>query len=520
MMVWKSAEGPTSAGAPLTPEIICIDDSDDEGDVATSAQALSSSSAAGAAEIPAASPLTAHRMVPLRGEPGNLPHPHHGSNQDAIKNRNGRSSSGSSLSFMAYMRGTTGGVNPFAGASAAAASQLCPGAAGGGGAMGGFNGSEREDLAQLRVLGLSGMGIFSNRTGEPEGDKPSPLGGVGRPPDMPDGPKRPHNGHACPGKADKEGESEYEKRLRADEKGEGVAGTGEVKKERERRPIQATARELEAARDLQAKTGMGIEEGLTALRANNFDPERAVMWYVEASQQGGMEMALVHHASIESERLNDEYRRAEMRKQEELMKEGDVIGSAKFAASTLLAEEDGSRAVHAFLRRYCTRGGGRRGRSRGHEEASIARRRELVVKLLIKEKEAVRFYKAAAHGYMKALAKRLDGAAGGGGEGEEGKENEGGQLPLTCLEHEAMALEDALTKYPEGNVGGVPVQFLKYAALASDFEEDGLEVVGEGGRGGGGGKKKAGNGERAGVAEGKEGKRRTGVVECIEILED
>jgi hypothetical protein len=33
-------------------------------------------------------------------------------------------------------------------------------------------------------------------------------------------------------------------------------------------------------------------------------------------------------------------------------------------------------------------------------------------------------------------------------------------------------------------------------------------------------KRLAGNGERAGVAEGKEGKRRTGVVECIEILED
>lgn len=34
--------------------------------------------------------------------------------------------------------------------------------------------------------------------------------------------------------------------------------------------------QLEHARRLQAATGLGIEESLTALRANNFDQEKAI----------------------------------------------------------------------------------------------------------------------------------------------------------------------------------------------------------------------------------------------------
>lgn len=53
-------------------------------------------------------------------------------------------------------------------------------------------------------------------------------------------------------------------------------------------------------------------------------------WFLEASQENTLEMALLHHASVESEKANDEYRRSEAMRQEQLMKEGDVIASGDF----------------------------------------------------------------------------------------------------------------------------------------------------------------------------------------------
>ena len=50
-------------------------------------------------------------------------------------------------------------------------------------------------------------------------------------------------------------------------------------------------------------------------------------------------------------------------------------------------------------------------------------------------------------------------------------------IPLDLLEEEAQALEDALAKYPEGNVGGVPAVFLKYSCKELQLDADGLELV-------------------------------------------
>eukprot|EP00952_Eustigmatos_sp_NYUAD-ZCMA_P013483 53442-Eustigmatos_ZCMA.PRE.1 len=35
------------------------------------------------------------------------------------------------------------------------------------------------------------------------------------------------------------------------------------------------------------------------------------------------------------------------------------------------------------------------------------------------------------------------------------------ELPIDLLEHEANVLEDAMVKFPEGNMGGVPALFLQ-----------------------------------------------------------
>ena len=442
------------------------------------------------------------------------------------------------------MRGNTGGTNPFAGAAAAAAAaayQLQAGSGGGGEAGGGGVGSNIMSMeqAQLRVLGIGGVGVggqFIQGGGVggmgrpmllPPGGIPGGGGGGGMggmlprpgcvPPYVPGRYPQAPGGGAGRGEGGEKrpcvpGGQENDKRMRADGKG-GREGGVEVKKEKEPRPIQATPAELAAAMKLKATTGMGLEEGLTALRVNKFNAEEAVKWYIEASQQNRFEMALVHHASIESEKANDEYRKVESARQEQLMREGDVLGGGDFKDSTLVGgagREGGSEAVRAFLRRFCC-SNAEVLKTEGAGEEWVARRRELVVKLLIKEKEAVRFYKHNAVAYMKALAKRLDAAVAMGGRkgGKEGTE----VLPLSMLEEEAEALESALTKYPEGNVGGVPAQFLKYSSVGLDLDQDGLEVVSESGEGGG-----EGGGAQS---EGKGGGRRKSTVnECIEVMDD
>lgn len=547
-------------------EFICIDDSDDEENSAScppprpphpaipspalavrpsasEAAAVRTSSVAARAHplsqsIPAslaAPPSSAAafpRLVP--------PQPTH----QRSSSSNNSSSCAAAGGFVAYMRGNTGGSNPFAGAAAAAAAAAYQRQAGsgsgegGGGGWGGGSSITSMEQAQLRVLGMGGLGFggqFIQGGGARGMESPMPLppggipgGGGGGMAGMPPRPgcippyipgRYPQASDWGAGRGEEGGKRPYgpggqenDKRMRAEGKG-GWEGGVEVKKEKEPRPIQATPAELAAAMKLKATTGMGLEEGLTALRVNRFNPEEAVKWYIEASQQNRMEMALVHHASIESEKANDEYRKVESARQEQLMREGDVLGGGDFKDSTLVGgegREGGSEAVGAFLRRFCCLKA-ERFETEGMGDEGVARRRELVVKLLIKEKEAVRFYKHNAVAYMKALANRLDAAAAMGGEkgGNDGKD----VLPLSLLEEEAEALESALTKYPEGNVGGVPAQFLKYSSVGLDLDQDGLEVVSESGEGG--------EGEEGAVSDGKEGgRRRSTVRECIEVMDD
>lgn len=119
---------------------------------------------------------------------------------------------------------------------------------------------------------------------------------------------------------------------------------------------------------------------------------------------------------------------------------------------------------------------------------------------------------------MRALSERLD---------TPGKQATNGNdpmacLPLSLLEVEAQALEDAMTKYPEGNVGGVPAVFLRYSATHGlSLDADGLELLDSPDKAAGGG------GVAGGVAEGKGGidnRRRSSVSgaagECIELLDD
>lgn len=120
--------------------------------------------------------------------------------------------------------------------------------------------------------------------------------------------------------------------------------------------------------------------------------------------------------------------------------------------------------------------------------------------------------------YMRALSERLDGPAKEAQGDGEGEGEPMACLPLALLEAEAQALEDAMTKYPEGNVGGVPAVFLRYSATHGlSLDADGLELLDSPQRRGGG----------AGPAEGKgDGRRRSssasggGVSECIELLDD
>lgn len=211
-----------------------------------------------------------------------------------------------------------------------------------------------------------------------------------------------------------------------------------------------------------------------------------------------------------------------------------------FTQSTLLKE---SASVVNFLRAHCRNSSNfsssaaaaaaAAGKKDGEEEVQggrnpeALRRRELIVKMLIWEKRAVKWYKHDATAYIRALAQRLDAPAVAAILSQS-TDAAGAQellLPLPLLEAEAQALEDAMTKYPEGNVGGVPQVFLQYSATyALNLDEDGLEVVvddaADAKEGGGGGK-----GE--GAADGKGGggadrrKSSSGVVaECIELLDD
>lgn len=115
--------------------------------------------------------------------------------------------------------------------------------------------------------------------------------------------------------------------------------------------------------------------------------------------------------------------------------------------------------------------------------------------------------------YIKALATRLD---------EAGAKS---ILPLDLLEREAQALEDALSKYPEGNVGGVPAVFLKYSSKELQLDADGLEFVVEtdalpvdeqAGNGCGSGGVAEGKGGGARNSQGG-GRRKSAVPECIEV---
>ena len=162
--------------------------------------------------------------------------------------------------------------------------------------------------------------------------------------------------------------------------------------------------------------------------------------------------------------------------------------------STLLKE---SASVVNFLRAHCSNNSGSSSGSSssaaaaagkgGEEEVEgggdpeALRRRELIVKMLIWEKRAVKWYKQDATAYIRALAQRLDAPAAAAILSQSTDAAIGGQeelLPLPLLEAEAQALEDAMTKYPEGNVGGVPQVFLQYSATyALNLDEDGLEVV-------------------------------------------
>lgn len=53
-------------------------------------------------------------------------------------------------------------------------------------------------------------------------------------------------------------------------------------------------------------------------------------WVLEASNQNAWEMALVHQASVESEKENDAKRRMEALREEQLKTEGDVFGEDGF----------------------------------------------------------------------------------------------------------------------------------------------------------------------------------------------
>lgn len=262
--------------------------------------------------------------------------------------------------------------------------------------------------------------------------------------------------------------------------------------------------------------------------------------------------------------------------------------------STLLKApgSGGSASVVAFLRAHCSSGpssssaaaaaasagaaaaaskGGEdeeeEGEGEGGGDPEILRRRELIVKMLIWEKRAVRWYKQVreltcncsyhvwafwwvgrcgcpappetasismlipppqpntpqqdAVAYIRALAQRLDAPAAAAPQQDN---DPASRLPLPLLEAEAQALEDAMTKYPEGNVGGVPQVFLQYSATYGlSLDEDGLEVVvddvADAKNGGGGGAEGKGGGGAGGDRR-KSSSSSGAAAECIEILDD
>ena len=119
--------------------------------------------------------------------------------------------------------------------------------------------------------------------------------------------------------------------------------------------------------------------------------------------------------------------------------------------------------------------------------------------------------------YMHALAERLDAPF----HAHANVKDPLARLPLPLLEAEAQGLEDAMTKYPEGNVGGVPEQFLRYATTQGmSLDADGVELLASPPRGEGPGGGEGGPGAAAAEGKGRGRRKGSGVSECIELLDD
>jgi len=82
-------------------------------------------------------------------------------------------------------------------------------------------------------------------------------------------------------------------------------------------------------------------------------------------------------------------------------------------------------------------------------------KREWMVKLLIKERAAIKFYKDHARRYMRVVIDRLDKAAveakgSGGGSSSSSSSSSTPGPPAELMEEETKTLEKALFAFPEG----------------------------------------------------------------------
>lgn len=132
------------------------------------------------------------------------------------------------------------------------------------------------------------------------------------------------------------------------------------------------------------------------------------------------------------------------------------------------------------------------------QQGDYEERRRIVVSLLFRERDALKFYPKEAPAYLADLVGRMGQVTAKAKKGAQGED-----VPLEFLRQELDKLEKALYYMPEQNLGGVPPAFLEFSKRAS-LEEDGLEIVGYGGP--------------AGKSSSSESKNSKG--ECIEVIDD
>lgn len=137
------------------------------------------------------------------------------------------------------------------------------------------------------------------------------------------------------------------------------------------------------------------------------------------------------------------------------------------------------------------------------QQGDYEERRRLVVSLLFRERDALKFYPKEAPAYLADLVGRMGQVTAKAAKKGGHAKGEDVPVPLDFLKQELEKLEKALYHMPEQNLGGVPPAFLEFSKRAS-LEEDGLEIVGYG--------------ELPGKSNSSESKNSK--EECIEVIDD